>query len=122
MKQQEKTEKEVIDFLQNFKTKLGIWGILFLDDRQKNGRALAELGITPLQRNNVLQELTEIDFSEAREEQFGIYGTEMWIFGKMLKEKETYIKITLGLTNSQVVCISFHISEFNKPMKYPFKK
>ncbi len=67
MKQQEKTEKEVTDFLQNFKTKLGIWGILFLDDRQKNSKALAELEITPSQRNNVLQELTETDFSEARE-------------------------------------------------------
>ncbi len=122
MKQQEKTEKEVIDFLQNFKTKLGIWGILFLDDRQKNSKALAELEITSSQRNDILQELTETDFSEAREEQFGVYGAEMWIFGKMLKEKEIYIKITLGLTNLQVVCISFHISEFNKSMKYPFKK
>ncbi len=99
MKKLEKTKAEVTDFLQNFKTKLSIWGVLFLDDRQKNSKTLAELEITPTQRNVFLQELTEIDFLGTRIEEFGVYGAEMWIFGKIIKEKEIYIKITLGLKN-----------------------
>ena len=44
---------------------------------------------------------------------------EMWVFGKDVKEREVYIKITLGYENGQTICISFHIAEH--PLKYPFK-
>lgn len=124
MKKLEKTLKknkaEVTEFLQNFKTKLKIWGVFFRDERQKNSKTLAELEITPAQRNVFLQDLTEIDFVEARIDEFGVYG-EIWIFGKIIKDKEIYIKITLGLPNTKTVCISFHISDFKTPMKHPFK-
>jgi hypothetical protein len=43
----------------------------------------------------------------------------MWVFGKMVKKKEIYIKITIGMVNNQTICISFHIAEFD--MNYPFK-
>ena len=45
--------------------------------------------------------------------------TEMWVFGKDVKEREVYIKITLGYQNGQTICISFHLAEH--PMRYPFK-
>ena len=35
------------------------------------------------------------------------------------KEREVYIKITLGYENGQTICISFHIAEH--PLNYPFK-
>ena len=44
---------------------------------------------------------------------------EMWVFGKDVKEREVYIKITLGYENGQTICISFHIAEH--PLVYPFK-
>ena len=44
---------------------------------------------------------------------------EMWVFGKDVKEREVYIKITLGYENGQTICISFHIAEH--PLIYPFK-
>ena len=44
---------------------------------------------------------------------------EMWVFGKDVKEREVYIKITLGYENGQTICISFHIAEY--PLIYPFK-
>jgi len=43
----------------------------------------------------------------------------MWVFGKEVKGKEVYIKISMGLENTSAVCISFHIAEY--PLKYPFK-
>ena len=43
---------------------------------------------------------------------------EMWVFGKDVKEREVYIKITLG-KGASALCISFHIAEH--PMNYPFK-
>ena len=45
--------------------------------------------------------------------------TEMWVFGKDVKEREVYIKITLGYQNGQTIYISFHLAEH--PMRYPFK-
>ncbi|MBU6342850.1 MAG: hypothetical protein KGS48_15260 [Bacteroidetes bacterium] len=46
-------------------------------------------------------------------------GPDLWIFGKEIKGKEVYIKITLGQPNNPTICISFHFSNF--PMYYPFK-
>lgn len=47
-------------------------------------------------------------------------GADMWVFGVIIKRNEIYIKITLGLENSQVICISFHTAEH--PLSFPFKK
>jgi hypothetical protein len=46
-------------------------------------------------------------------------GADMWVFGKIVKEKEIYIKITMGFSGAKVICISFHFAEH--PMKYPQK-
>jgi len=43
----------------------------------------------------------------------------MWVFGTMIKGKEVYIKVSMGVENSQAVCISFHVAEFE--MSYPLK-
>jgi hypothetical protein len=37
-----------------------------------------------------------------------LYGmADMWVFGKMVKNKEVYIKVTLGHPNRHVICILF---------------
>jgi hypothetical protein len=46
-------------------------------------------------------------------------GSDMWVFGKTLKKKEVYIKITLGAYGGSVICISFHLAEYK--MQYPLK-
>jgi len=46
-------------------------------------------------------------------------GSEMWVFGKIVKKKEVYIKITMGILGSSVICISFHIAEHK--MNYPLR-
>jgi hypothetical protein len=46
-------------------------------------------------------------------------GAEMWVFGKTVRKKEVYIKITMGVINSSVLCISFHLAQHK--MQYPLK-
>jgi hypothetical protein len=43
----------------------------------------------------------------------------MWVFGKIVRAQEIYIKITMGIAGGSAICISFHIAEF--PMKYPLE-
>ena len=107
-------------FLRNFKAKLKFFDILFLDDRGKNIRTLTQLELTPTARKKVLENLEIEDYAEGPKEE-SVYGggAEMWVFGRLVKGQEIYIKITLGVQGSAVLCISFHIAEYS--MKYPLK-
>ncbi|MEY3443828.1 MAG: hypothetical protein RLZZ519_2109 [Bacteroidota bacterium] len=108
-------------FLRNFKEKLKVFDILFLDDRGKNVQSMATLEITPMMRRKVIESLVVEDYSEGPLAE-AMYGgnAEMWVFGRIVKRQEVYIKITMGGIVSAVICISFHIAEF--PMKYPFRQ
>jgi hypothetical protein len=113
------TTEEVHSFLQDFKVKLGIWGVIFRDDRGKNAQALLNLEITPVFREKILKELQVTDYYEGPKKENLYGGADMWVFGKTIKGQEVYIKITLGFSGAQVICISFHVAEH--PMDYPFK-
>ena len=112
------TEEEVESFLIDFKVKLTIWDVLYLD-RPKNIQALIDLEIRPIDRKLTLESLVTADFSEGPKSDTMLNGADMWIFGKQVNSSEVYIKITLGTVSSSVICVSFHISEH--PMNYPFK-
>lgn len=107
------------DFLRDFHVKMNIWGIVVRDDRGKNTQSLLDLEITKDFRNKVLKSLVVEDYSKGPLPEKLYDGTEMWVFGKQVKEKEIYIKITMGIRGAQVICISFHIAE--RPMSYPYK-
>lgn len=113
------TEKEIELFLNEFKVKLGMWGVLFRDDRGKNTQTLLDIEIRPSDREKVLKELKTENYSEGplQEKLYG--GADMWVFGREIKSKEVYIKITMGYKGAEVICISFHIAEYT--MKYPYK-
>jgi hypothetical protein len=64
---------QVQSFLQDFKVKLGIWGVVFRDDRGKNAQALLELDITPAYRVEILKELTAKDYYEGPKKET-LYG------------------------------------------------
>lgn len=110
----------VAKFLGDFKQKSRIFDILFLDDRGKNFRTLAKLELSPNARKKVLEDLKIEDYSEGPKGD-AMYGggAEMWVFGKIVRGAEVYIKITLGTLGGSVICISFHLSEH--PMRYPFR-
>lgn len=111
---------EIESFLSDFKFKLGFYGIFFRDDRGKNAKTLADLEITPNDRIKVLNNLEVENYSEGPTPE-RLYGNaDMWIFGTMVKKREIYIKISMGLPNNKTLCISFHIAEH--PMTYPIKK
>lgn len=111
--------KEVEFFLKDFREKKGIWGILFLDDRGKNFSTLASLELRPVDREMVVDSLVAEDYSEGPLPELWHGSNEMWVFGKTVKDKEIYIKITLGASGSNTICISFHIAEH--PMSHPLR-
>lgn len=112
------TRIEVEQFLSQFKVKLEIFGIIFLE-RDKNVNSLIDLDITRLERLSVVKSIVVDDYSEGPiKDQLSGFG-EMWVFGKDVKGQEVYIKISLGRPNNNTIVISFHRSEH--PMNYPFK-
>ena len=111
---------ESIDqFLHHFKLKLKIYDIVFLDSRNKNLQTLIDLEIRPMDRRKVIENLKVEDYSEGPIPDQNFVGCDLWVFGKQLKNKEIYIKISIGLPNKKTICISFHTAEF--PMEYPMK-
>lgn len=113
------TREEVETFLCRFYQKVKVFGIVFRDDRGKNAATLAELDITPRYRENVVLNLTVDDYIEGPVEDILNRCGEMWVFGKDVKGREVYIKISLGRENAYTICISFHIAE--RKLKYLFK-
>lgn len=89
------------------------------DDRGKNFQTMVILDIKPIERIKILESIRLEDFSHGPISEVLYGGSEMWIFGKNFKEYELYIKITMGIIGSPVICISFHIAEHK--LYYPFK-
>lgn len=114
-----RTEAEVTSFLKDFKEKMKFWDVLFRDDRGKNAQALIDLELRPIDRKAILEALEAKDYSEGPLEEKLYGGADMWVFGRTVKKKEVYIKITMGVTGSSVICISFHLAEHK--MSYPLK-
>ena len=95
------------------------WDILFRDDRGKNAQALVDLELRPVDRKAIIEALEVKDYSEGPLQERLYGGADMWVFGKTIKKKEVYIKITIGATGSAVICISFHLAAHK--MNYPLK-
>jgi hypothetical protein len=113
------SESTVASFLKDFKEKMGFWDVLFRDDRGKNAQALVELELRPVERKAILEALETRDYCEGPLEEKLYGGSEMWVFGRTIKKKEVYIKITMGAMGSSVICISFHLAQHK--MNYPLK-
>lgn len=108
---------EVEVFLRDFKEKMEICDVLFRDDRNKNLQTLIDLDLSPFQRKEILKNLQTKDYSEGPIKDKLNSGADMWVFGKLVKKQEVYIKIALGAFNASTICISFHLAE--QRMHYP---
>lgn len=113
------TKDEVLRFLKCFKDKARIFGILFRDDRGKNTQTLLDLEITSMKRIEIIMNLEETDFIDGPLKDTLYKISDMWIFGKTVKKKEVYIKISMGTNDNCAICISFHIAEHK--LAYKFK-
>jgi len=111
------TREEVGKFLAQFKMKLEVFGVVFLDGRDKNAQALLDLNITRIERMEVVKSIEVEDYSEGPIRDVLHDFGEMWVFGKDVNDREVYIKITMGKPNLRTICISFHAAEH--PMKFP---
>lgn len=110
------TKDDVSQFLRQIKSVRSV-GQLIFTDRSVNKQTLLDLEISSKQREIYIDKLVLEDYSEGPldNDQYG--SSPMWVFGKAIKNKEIYIKITVSELN--VICISFHTSQY--PMNYPFK-
>jgi hypothetical protein len=114
------TKQAVRQFLKQFKQKARTWPVIFKDERNKNKQTLLDLEITPKERKEILLDLKAEDYSKGPiKDEFDL-GSDLWVFGKKVESEEIYIKITLGKRSRPVICISFHVAEYN--MSYPLKK
>jgi hypothetical protein len=112
---------EIERFLKDFKFKLDFWGVIFSNrlDR-KNFQTLTDLEFQLEHVKTALRELAPENYSQGPVNDTLYKGPHMWIFGKEIKKREVYVKITMGQPNDKVICISFHFAEH--PMSYPYKK
>ena len=113
------TKEEVESFLSRFNQKVKVFGLIFRDDRGKNMQTLIDLEITPKYREDIITHLDSNDYVDGPIEDTLYKKGEMWVFGKDVKDKDVYIKISMGVGNSSAICISFHIAE--RKIKYKFK-
>lgn len=95
-----------------------VFDVIFLN-RHKNLQALIDLEITQVARRETLNALTVEDYFRGPTKDVD-HGPALWEFGRSLKQKEVYIKITIGVMSKPVICISFHIAEW--AIAYPYKK
>lgn len=109
----------VKSFLQKLKATINSIGIIFLNRPKNSIQALADLSITAKIREEIILNLKVEDYSEGPKKETQQGGTEMWVFGKIIKGQEIYIKLTISEFTGGAVCISFHRAEL--PMVFPFK-
>ena len=114
------TIHQVEIFLQEFKIKAGIFGLYFLDSRKKNTQALFDLELTPGKRREIVDSIVVKDYSEGPLDDKLNGIASLWVFGKLYRKQEIYIKISMGTKDNPAICISFHKAE--RPMKYPLNQ
>lgn len=113
------TKQQVELFLKDLTDKIRYMDIAFRP-RDKNLDALADLDITPVKRIEYLMNLKMEDYySGPNKDTYDTSKPDYYEFGIQIKGKEVYIKISHGLPNKRVDCMSFHVAEY--PMTYPLK-
>jgi len=113
------TKGDVETFIRQLMQKIRTFGMVFRDDRGKNMRTLLELEITPKYRQDVIMKLQADDYIEGPLDDTLHKLGDMWVFGKDVKGRDVYIKVSKGISGGGAICISFHIAEH--PLKYKFK-
>lgn len=114
------SREEVKQFLAEFRQLAKIFGIVFIE-REKNIRALLELGITAKIREEIILGLQVKNFYRGPAQDKTRPQFEIWEFGvQWTQYEQIYIKLSTRTVDNSPVCISFHKAEFK--INYPFKK
>ena len=91
-------------------------------NRENNRQALADLGLMPRHREEIICNLTVDHYSDGPLPDDSPAKDDVWIFGCEVDSIEIYIKLLLKLMGSSFTakCLSFHPAEF--PLAYPFRE
>lgn len=114
------TKAIVKSFLQELKQIIKTWDIFFVNRPKNSVQDLADLGITANSRKEIIAQLEIEDYCEGPLPETQFNGKELWVFGKIIKKQEVYIKLTISSATNNAICISFHKAEH--PMEFPFKQ
>ncbi len=110
---------DVESFLRDFQAKKRVYGVVYADTRSKNTQTLLDLDIRPNDRGKILENLVVEDYCKGPLTH-QLYPNNAWVFGVSIMQHDIYIKISMGIVNSSVICISFHLAEH--PLEHPFKQ
>lgn len=89
------------------------------EQREKNIKTLAALGLLPEDVFQILLELTPENYYRGPSQDYDTGESDcIWKFGMTIEQRAIYIK--LKLTDEFVKDISFHFAE--REMNFPFKK
>jgi hypothetical protein len=113
------TVEEAGDLLQEIKEKIHQNGLVFMNGRNKNRQTLADFGITATRQKEIIDQLQAIDYCGGPDPDEKYSWKSVSVFGTIFRGAELYIKFSVGMNNTPVVCLSFHESEW--PMTYQFK-
>ena len=106
-------------FLKDIQRLIASNGILFMNGRTKNAQSLARLSISVGIQKEIINSLSATDYcgGPAADEKYN--WKSVGVFGYNYYGTELYIKFSIGIEGTPVVCLSFHESEH--PMRYQFK-
>ena len=114
------TDKDdVEEFLNEFQTLANVFGILVIN-REKNTKALTDLGISPHIRKEIIMDLKVDNYFRGPSKDKSRSQFIVWEFGANLDDgREVYIKLSCRREKNKLICLSFHTPEHI--INYPFR-
>jgi len=114
------TQDQVEAFLRNLREKIRFSDVAFRP-REKNLKFLADIDLIPIERIEYLKKLTYENYkSGPNKDTHDSTRPDYWEFGIEIKGVEAYIKVSLGIKDKRVDCMSFHEAEML--ITYPLKE
>jgi len=113
------TLAEAKELLHEIKLQIRKEGLLFMNRRPKNAQTLADLGILEATQREIIDNLQAEDYCKGTDPDEKYSWKSVSVFGTNYEGVELYIKFSISVTGTPVVCLSFHEAE--NPMSYQFK-
>jgi hypothetical protein len=111
--------QDVEDLLGEIKERIVSDGLLYMNKLAKNAQTLADLGITSQRQREIIDSIVPEDYCGGPDPDEKYPWKFVAVFGKDIGGTELYIKFSVGMTGTPVVCLSFHEADY--PMPYQFK-